>query len=174
MEGPGRAGELHFCSKKDPWATEDYTWLQNNGGVAAWESAAETIAGFYAQAFVHTPFVYSTGSPIPEPYDPNNQTMADVVTYLNRAYNSGAIWRFGARDCGYYLNAKPAPWGIHFQGYQQNKDVGNDASPEALQVYQSPYNALWFEVYDSDCMDTKNNTDFDTFNAKTYNPKPTQ
>jgi hypothetical protein len=174
MEGPGRAGELYFCSNLDPWATEDYNWLQNNGGAAAWESAAETIAGFYAQAFAHTPLLYSTGRPIPHKYDPENQAMGDVIKYLNNAYNTGGIWRFGTRDSGYYLNAKPARWGLYFQGYQETKPAGRKAGAEAQQLWQTPYSALWFEVYDSDCMITKNNSGFDTFNRETYNPNQTQ
>ena len=177
MTGVGRDGECYLCSN-DPNYISDWQWVlsQTPGGTVAegeqlWVNAAETIASFYATAFRQTPFLYSTGSPIPRSVDRHNVTMATVVAALHAAYNSGHPWRFGTRSSGYYYNGPINPWGakdgIFFLGYQQNAPQGSRAAAEALQVYQSPYNGLWFEVYSNDCMNTSNFSAFDTFNSQT-------
>jgi hypothetical protein len=172
MTGPGRGGELFFGENGN-----DYNYLVTHYGSdwpSLWQQAAETIAGFYANYFPSTPFLYSTGRPLPNAIDPNNQTMGTVVSNLNTAYNSGGVWRVGTRDSGYYYGGDPIPWGVYFQGYQQNHAVGKEAGPEVLQVYGSPYNGLWFEVKATDCQDRFNYRDFDTFNADTYDPNQIQ
>jgi hypothetical protein len=176
MQGPGRAGELFFAEDQ-----VDYDYMNANypNWVSQWQVAAETIAGFYAAAFVHTPLMYANGRPLPLIIDPQNTTYGTVVSYLSQTYNNGAPpWCFGDRDSGYYYNADPIQWysqyGLSFQGYQQNKPTGNGAAQEAIQLIGSPYYALWFEVYDGDCEDANNYSAFDAFNTATYNPNQNQ
>ena len=177
MTGVGRDSECYFCSNNEKYIS-DWQWVlsQTPDGTVAegeqlWENAAETIAGFYADAFPQTPFLYSTGSPMPRSVDRKNVTMSTVVAGLDTTYNVGHLWRFGTRSSGYHYDGEVDPWGarydIFFQGYQQNEPKGNGAAEEASQAYQSPYNGLWFEVYSGDCMDTSNFSAFDTFNSKT-------
>lgn len=168
MTGCGRQAECYFCSD-NPNNIGDYSWLVTQGGAATWEQAAETIAGYYETAFTLTPCLYSVGRPIPASVDPDNQTMGDVVSYLYNAYDPGG-WRFGIRWSGYRYNGEVAPFLIDgFTGYQQATFVGDQAGREALQLYQEPYNARWFEVYQVDCQDQNNWPDFDIFNTNSSN-----
>jgi|HubBroStandDraft_6_1064221.scaffolds.fasta_scaffold411102_1 hypothetical protein len=184
MTGVGRDAECFFCSNNRAQNYYgDWDWLYAQGGgksvadaEALWEDAAKTIAGFYATAFVHTPFHYATGHPLPDYYDPGtgttgNATMAAVVSYLNSTYNSGHPWRFGTKSCGYTGSGPADPWGarygIFFQGYQQRVPVGTGAALEAENAYVSPYNGIWFEVYKPDCLISSNYSAFDDFNTHT-------
>ena len=171
MQGPGRGSELNFGENKT-----DYDYLNTNFGTGwpqLWQQAAETIAGDYMNVFVQTPLIYSNGRPLPTSVDPTNATYAAVVNYLNNTYNNSGRppWRFGDRSSGYYLGAKPIPfyseYGLTFQGYQQDVPRGDGAAEQCAQVVGSPYFALWFEVYDSDCADSNNYTAFDNFNTAT-------
>jgi hypothetical protein len=177
MTGVGRDGECYFCSN-NPTYISDWQWVLSQTpdgtvaeGEALWENAAETIAGFYADAFLQTPFLYSSGDPMPRSVDRKNITMSTVVSALDSSYNVGHLWRFGTRSSGYYYDSSIDPWGakygILFQGYQQNKPQRSGAAAEALQVYTSPYNGLWFEVYANDCMIPSNFSAFDSFNSGT-------
>ncbi|MBV8212726.1 MAG: beta-galactosidase [Verrucomicrobia bacterium] len=177
MTGVGRDGECYFCSN-NPKYISDWEWVLSqtpNGtveeGEQLWENAAGTIAGFYANAFPQTPFLYSTGSPLPRSADRKNVAMSTVVASLSAAYNVGHLWRFGTRSSGYHYNGPIDPWGarygIFFQGYQQSAPEKSGAAAAALQVNTSPYNGLWFEVYANDCMITSNFSAFDTFNSTT-------
>ncbi|MBV8101328.1 MAG: beta-galactosidase [Verrucomicrobia bacterium] len=177
MTGVGRDGECYFCSN-NPKYISDWEWVlsQTPDGTVAegeqlWVNAAETIAGYYANAFSQTPFLYSTGAPMPRSVDRKNTAMSSVVSALNTTYNVGHLWRFGTRSSGYHYNGTVDPWGarygIFFQGYQQNKPQKSGTAQEASQAYQSPYNGLWFEVYAGDCMIDSNFSAFDTFNSKT-------
>jgi hypothetical protein len=190
MTGVGRDAECYFCSlNATPPAPNqayygDVTTLTNLTGSLShaetlWTNAAKTIAGYYAAAFIHTPFLYSTGKPFPEAGTPD-AIMGNVVSPLNTAYNSGYPWRFGTRSSGFYYNgpgkqSPPDPWGamfgIFFQGYQQDLPAQNPgtgyAGTEASQVNNSTYNGIWFEVYKGDCSDSSNYAGFDTFNTQT-------
>jgi hypothetical protein len=177
MTGVGRDAECYFCSN-NPTYIGDWQWVLSQTpdgtvaeGLQLWENAAETIAGFYASAFAQTPFLYSTGAPMPRSVDRHNVSMSTVVAALHSAYNSGSIWRFGTRISGYHYNGPIDPWGardgIFFQGYQQTAPAGSGAAQEALQFYQKPYNGLWLEVYANDCMNALNFSAFDTCNSQT-------
>jgi len=163
MTGVGRAGECFFCSHNSAYLS-DWQWLQSQGGAAAWENWAETIAGFYAAAFPTTPFLYSTGAPLPASVDSGNTTMAAVMTNLIATYGVDRIY---ARSSGYYLGAQPSNWGCN-QGYQQNLPSGTGAAAQAQQLCDPSYNAYWFEVYRKDCDLQSNWASFDQFANTSY------
>jgi hypothetical protein len=171
MQGPGRGSELAFGENET-----DYAYLNNTfgtGWIQLWQQAAETIAGFYMNAFVQTPLIYSNGRPLPTKVDKKNTAYAAVVNYLNNTYNNSgnSVWRFGDRSSGYYLNAPAIPfyseYGLTFQGYQEDVPKGTTAAQECAQLPVSPYFALWFEVYDKDCAIQANDGAYNKFNAAT-------
>ena len=135
-----------------------------------WENAAETIAGFYATAFAHTPFLFSGGSPLPPTVDVGNCTMLAVVNSCNTSYNSGAPWRFVMRDSGYSGSGTSTapPWASTLPTGYQEFLPHEPAGQEALDLIGSPYYGQWFEVYWVDCETSSNWSDFDTYNQ--YNP----
>jgi hypothetical protein len=165
MTGPGRQGELFFAENGNDAANlaaqygPTWPWL--------WQYAAETIATYYNTAFPTTPITYSTGRPLPKTSDPNNATMAAVVQWCYFMYNMGSPWVFGTRDSGFYAGGPVPLWSNFFQGYQQTLPVGSGAAAEVNEVYKSPYNGLWFEVYQGDCQTSSNFNAFDAMNAAT-------
>jgi hypothetical protein len=171
MTGPGRAEELFFAENCNDY--NDLVTAYGSNWPTLWQQACETIAGNYQAAFPTTCIVYSTGVPVPPSDDPDhdndNDTMAEVITSLNTAYNSGSYIVFGTQDSGYGINTPVPQWGSKLQGYQQAlpSATPGTAGEQAIKAYQPPYSGLWFEVYDKNCKDSNSWTDFQTMSSAT-------
>lgn len=167
MAGCGRQSSLYFCGNQT-----DYNWLQNNGGVAQYENAAATIAGYYAAAFPHTPFLWSIGDPIQNVPGVNGYTVFGALSQAaSQAYNSGNPWRYGTRNSGYSFSSSGNS-NLYFNGDQEIGPFGDSAGPLALQALSQ--GSLWLECYEGDISDSNNWSDFDQFNNATYNPNQNQ
>jgi Beta-galactosidase len=124
--GLGRKEECYLCK-----TINDVQELNNDGGVAIWIQAGETIAGFYSQAFPTTPFVYADGTPIPG----DNTDYGTVVTYCVNTFGPNFGIKSDGLYAGYHLKSYggqeiPALSPNHPVGFQ---DVRRFGDPTKLQ-----------------------------------------
>jgi len=155
MTGPGRDIETFFVRSSSDIAT-----FENTGGQARWEAAAVTIAGYYAEAFPHTPITYAMGPPTPD--RAGHETIMRVVNTLLRNYPGQFGISSNALTPRYYpvppsaevIRANSATTTVGFQMYLPDKDGTNMNGPlsEALQNGIN-YKAHYIEVYSYDCND---------------------
>jgi hypothetical protein len=119
--GPGRTEECYLCKTK-----ADVQELNNDGGVQVWIQAAETIAGFYSQAFPTTPFLYADGEPIPG----DKTDYGTVVNYCVNIFGSS----FGIKSDGLYPHYSMESYGAteipvlsptHVVGFQDLRPFKN-------------------------------------------------
>ena len=148
--GPGRTEECYFCAN-----TTDVEELNQDGGVQLWIQAAETIAGFYMQAFPTTPFLYGDGTPTPGDY----ADYGTVVTYCANTFGAN----FGIKSDGLYPGYKKNSYGgveipllspSHPVGFQDQKifhspqglqnalNVGIELKAHFIEVYSKDVDAL--------------------------------
>jgi hypothetical protein len=152
MGGPGRTEELYMCN--GPVDVQEFYRL---GGLTAWETAAENICQFYGQQFTGTPFLYSTGQPVPPPK--GAKALANVVNFCVATWGS----RFGIKSDGLYYGYNLNSYGAtevlalsptHPVGFQmnaaQNGDLGHLQKALNIAIGQK---AHFVEVYATDCND---------------------